>query len=406
LSYTRFIARRYLFAKKSQQAINIISGISVVGITFCVAAMIIILSAINGLEGLVEEIYGSFDADIRITSAEGKTFDARTVSKEKLKNISGVEMMSETVEEICILKSGDQWVHAVMKGVDEEYLKMSLNDSLLISGRADLGGENHAYIISGKGVADRLNLYNMTPGMLKIYAPVRSRKFTPTTRMFEEGFFDVAGIFSVNPEYDYKYIILRKELAQQMMEYGTHITAIEISLSENADPVQIKNTITELLGSGFQVKTKYEQNELMYQVNQSEKWFAFSMLVFVLVLAAFNIMASLTMLIIDKKNDVMILKSMGATSSDIRNIFFFEGFFINLFGGILGILIGVGVTFLQMKFHLVGMEGTIIDYYPVVFMWKDLIFVLAALLVVGSISAWLPVRFLVKKFAGGMIRSE
>ena len=368
--------------------------------------MIIILSAINGLEGLVEEIYGSFDADIRITSAEGKTFDSRKISKEKLKNISGVEMMSETVEEICILKSGDQWVHAVMKGVDDEYLKMSLNDSLLISGRADLGGENRANIISGKGVADRLNLYNMTPGMLKIYAPVRSRKFTPTTRMFEEGFFDVSGIFSVNPEYDYKYIIMKKELAQQMMEYGTHITAIEISLSENADPVQIKSEITELLGSGFEVKTKYEQNELMYQVNQSEKWFAFSMLVFVLVLAAFNIMASLTMLIIDKKNDVMILKSMGATSADIRNIFFFEGFFINLFGGVLGILIGVGVTFLQMKYHLVGMEGTIIDYYPVVFMWKDLIFVLAALLVVGSISAWLPVRFLVKRFAGGMIRSE
>lgn len=406
MSFTRFIARRYLFAKKSQQAINIISGISVVGITFCVAAMIIILSAINGLEGLVEQIYGSFDADIRITSAEGKTFDSKKISKEELRKINGVEFLSETVEEICILKNGDQWVHAIMKGVDEEYIKMSLHDSLMVDGKAKLGTADLPFIISGEGIASRLNLDRMNVGMLKIYAPVRSRKYSPTSKMFEEGFFNVSGVFSVNPEYDYKYILTRKETAQEMMEYGSHITAIEIKLKKDIDPEKMKSEIKNLIGDGFTIKTKYEQNELMYQVNQSEKWFAFSMLVFVLVLAAFNIMASLTMLIIDKKNDVMILKSMGATSSDIRNIFFFEGFFINLFGGLLGILIGTGVVFLQMKFHLVGMQGTIIDYYPVEFMWKDLVYVFLTLVVVGSISAYLPVRFLVKRFAGSMIRSE
>lgn len=410
MGFSGFIARRYLRAKKSQQAINIISWISVTGVTFCVAAMMIILSAINGLEGLVEQIYSAFDPEIRITLAEGKSFDANKISIKKIRKIEGVKYVSETVEEICILKNGDQWVHAVMKGVDKEFITMSMDDSLMIDGKADIGDEDIPYVIAGAGIADRLVLsveaFEDMRGSLTIYAPVRSRKFTPTSKMFEEQRITLSGIYSVNPEYDFRYIIVPKKTAQSLMEYDNHITAVELGLEEGTDPVQVKNDIENLLGPDFEVKTKYEQNELMYKVNQSEKWFTFAMLVFVLILAAFNIMASLTMLIIDKKNDVMILKSMGATSQNIRNIFFLEGFFINLFGGILGILIGTGVTFLQMHFHLVKMEGTIIDHYPVVFIWKDLGFVLITILIIGSISAWLPVRFLVRRFAGGMVKAE
>lgn len=410
MGFTRFIARRYLFAKKSQQAINIISWISITGITFCVAAMIIILSAINGLEGLVERIYSSFDADIKITSLEGKTFDSKVFPLEDLKKLNAISFASETVEEICILKNGDQWVHAVMKGVDQDFVKMSMPDSLIVEGDAIISDATLPMVIVGGGISDRLNmeltgaLGNRT--LLKIYAPVRSRKFTPTAKMFEEAMVPVAGIFSVNPEYDFRYIITKKEFAQELMEYGSHITAVEANLKSGSDPETVKAEIQELVGNKFTVKTKAEQNALMYQVNQSEKWFAFTMLLFVLVLAAFNIMASLTMLIIDKKSDVMILKSMGATSSNIRNIFFFEGFFINLFGGFLGILIGVGVTLLQSNFHLVKMEGTIIDYYPVALQIKDLVFVFIALVVVGIISSWLPVRFLVKRYATGVLKQD
>lgn len=410
MGFTRFIARRYLFAKKSQQAINIISWISITGVTFCVAAMIIILSAINGLEGLVEKIYSSFDADIRVTSVEGKTFDSRGFPLEELKKMDQVEFAGEVVEEICILKKEDNWVHAVLKGVDEDFISTSMPDSLIKEGKASIGTIDVPKVICGEGIAGRLSL-NLTdalgnPSLLKIYAPVRSRKFTPTAKMFEEQSIFLSGIFSVNPEYDYRYIITRKETAQQLMEYGTHITAVEVNLKSGADPDEWKQKVEEIVGDKFKVKTKAEQNELMYQVNQSEKWFAFSMLVFVLILAAFNIMASLTMLIIDKKSDVMILKSMGATSSDIRNIFFFEGFFINLFGGFLGIAIGVGVTLLQSNFHLVKMEGTIIDYYPVALQGSDLLSVLLALLAVGSISAWMPVRFLVKRYATGVLKQD
>jgi len=410
LGFTRFIARRYLFAKKSQQAINIISWISITGVTFCVAAMIIILSAINGLEGLVERIYGSFDADIKITLVEGKTFDSKNFPLDKLKNITEVEFAGEVVEEICILKKGDNWVHAVLKGVDDGFIKSSLPDSLIVNGQANIGDVNTPRVICGEGIANRLSL-ELTDALgnsslLKIYAPVRSRKFTPTAKMFEEQSIFLSGIFSVNPEYDYRYIITRKETAQSLMEYGTHISAVEINLHPDSDPTVVKEKIKNIVGNDFTVKTKVEQNALMYQVNQSEKWFAFSMLVFVLVLAAFNIMASLTMLIIDKKNDVMILKSMGATSANIRNIFFFEGFFINLFGGFLGILIGVGVTLLQSNFHLVKMEGTIIDYYPVELQVTDLGFVFMALLIVGIISSWLPVRFLVKRYATGVLKQD
>lgn len=407
MGFSRFIAKRYLFAKKSQQAINIISGISVVGITVCVSAMIIILSAINGLEGLIEKIYSSFDPDIEIVAAEGKTFDSKTISLDKIAKIKGVIAYSETVEEICIVKNDDQWVHAIMKGVDDEFIKMRITDSLVKEGEPILGNEDIPYVIIGDGISERLVLSVKemlgNNSSIKIYAPVRTRKYKPTAKMFEEKNIAISAILNpVTPEFDYKYILMPKKTVQNLLEYGTHISSIEINIDKNADPIQIKKEIEKLLGNKFKIKTKLEQNELMYKVNQSEKWFAFLMLVFVLALAAFNIMASLTMLIIDKKSDIRILKSMGATSSSIRNIFFLEGFFINLLGGFIGIIIGVGITLLQFHFHFIGMEGTIIDYYPVILNPVDLIYVFVAVIIVGIISTWLPVRFLIKRFASGV----
>ncbi len=406
MGFSRFIAKRYLFSKKSQQAINIISGISITGITVCVSAMIIILSAINGLEGLIEKIYSSFDPDIEIIASEGKTFDSKLIPIEKISKIKGVTAYSETVEEICILKNEDQWVHAIMKGVDDEFITMRIDDSLVRDGVANLGTEEIPYVIVGDGISNRLvlNVKNMlgNNSFLKIYAPVRTRKYKPTAKMFEEKNIAISAILHpVNPDLDYKYIILPKKTAQNLLEYGSHITSIEINIDPNTDPIQVKEEIQSLLGNQFKVKTKIEQNELMYKVNQSEKWFAFLILVFVLALAAFNIMASLTMLIIDKKTDIGIMKSMGATSASIRNIFFLEGFFINLLGGVVGIMIGIGVTLVQYHFHLVKMEGTIIDYYPVIFNPYDLIYVIIAIIIIGSISAWLPVRFLIRKYASG-----
>lgn len=408
MGFSRFIAKRYLFSKKSQQAINIISGISIVGITVCVSAMIIILSAINGLEGLIEKIYSSFDPDIEIVVNEGKTFDSKLIPMDKISKINGIIAYSECVEEICILKNEDQWVHAVMKGVDDEFIKMRIDDSLVQEGNAVLGDENLPYLIVGDGIANRLVLQVKSMlgnnNSIKIYAPIRTRKYKPNGKMFEEKNIEISSILKpVNPEVDYKYILLPKKTAQNLLEYGSHITSIEINIDPKVDPMQVKNEIQEILGSNYKVKTKIEQNELMYQVNQSEKWFAFLILVFVLALAAFNIMASLTMLIIDKKNDISILKSMGATSSSIRNIFFLEGFFINLLGGLIGIGVGISITLVQFYYHLVPMEGTIIDYYPVIFNPYDLIFVALAVIIIGSISAWLPVRFLIRRFGNKII---
>lgn len=403
MGFSRFIAKRYLFSKKSQQAINIISGISIVGITVCVSAMIIILSAINGLEGLIEKIYSSFDPDIEIVASEGKTFDSKLIPLDKISKIEGVVAYSECVEEICILKNDDQWVHAVIKGVDDEFISMRISDSLVDEGHAILGNEITPYVIIGDGIAGRLNLnvQNMLGGnnSLKVYAPVRTRRYRPNAKMFEEKNIEISAILKpVNPEVDYQYVLLPKKTAQNLLEYGTQITSVELNIDANADPILIKEEIQNILGSKYKVKTKIEQNELMYQVNQSEKWFAFLILVFVLALAAFNIMASLTMLIIDKKNDISIMKSMGATSSSIRNIFFLEGFFINLLGGVVGIVVGITITLVQFNYHLVPMEGTIIDYYPVIFNPYDLIYVTFAVVLIGSISAWLPVRFLIRKY--------
>lgn len=380
---------------------NIISWISVTGIALSVAAMIIILSAINGLEGLVNDIFSQFDPDIKITSKEGKTFDSTEFPEEEIKKIPGVVFYSDVVEEICIVKHKEKWIHATLKGVENDFIETSQLKRFVKYGEPVLRDEYDDFCIMGLGIASKLDLQlRQSPGeysQTTLYVPVRDKKIKLNSNPFNDSTVFVSGLFEVNPEYDIKYIITTKEIASTLLEYKNDISAVEIALEENADPNKIREEIQKITGEKYEVKTRFQQNELLYSVSQSEKWFTFAMLSFILLLTSFNIVASLTLLVIDKKKDIYTLRSMGADNNLIRRIFFLEGIFINLTGAIIGLLIGLSVCLSQKYFHLVPMNGTIIDHYPVALKAIDFILAFGITLFIGIICSWIPVRYLTRK---------
>jgi len=381
--------------------VNIISWISVSGIALSVAAMIIILSAINGLEGLVNDVFSQFDPDIKITSKEGKTFDGSGFPREEIKKIPGVIFYSDVVEEICIVKHGEKWIHATVKGVEDDFIETSQLKRFVKYGDAVLRDEYDNFCIIGLGIASRLDLQlSQRPGEYArstLYVPVRNKKIKLNSNPFNDSTVFVSGLFEVNPEYDIKYIITTKEIASELLEYKNDISAVEIALDDNADPDQLRDEIQKITGDKFEVKTRFQQNELLYSVSQSEKWFTFAMLSFILLLTSFNIVASLTLLVIDKKKDIYTLRSMGADNYLIRRIFFLEGIFINLTGAVIGLIIGLSVCLAQKYFHLVPMNGTIIDHYPVALKAIDFILALGITLAIGTVCSWIPVRYLTRK---------
>lgn len=380
---------------------NIISWISVTGIALSVAAMIIVLSAINGLEGLVNEVFSQFDPDIKITAKEGKTFDSSAFPREEIKKIKGVAYYSDVVEEICIVKHGEKWIHATLKGVENDFIETSHLKRFVKYGEPVLRDEYDDFCIIGLGIASKLELQlSIHPGeyaRTTLYLPVRNRKIKINNNPFNDSTVYVSGLFEVNPEYDIKYIITTKEIASTLLEYKNDISAVEIGLEKDVDENTLREEIQKVAGNNFEVKTRFQQNEILYSVSQSEKWFTFAMLSFILLLTSFNIVASLTLLVIDKKKDIYTLRSLGADNSLIRRIFFTEGMFINLTGASLGIILGLLVCLAQNYFHLVPMNGTVIDHYPVALKIIDFILAFSITLLIGAICSWVPVRYLARK---------
>lgn len=398
-----FIAFRYLFSKKSRNVINVISGISVTGIALSVAAMIIILSAINGLEALIGDVFSRFDPDIRITSTKGKTFRTEGLPIDLIKKTEGVKAVSLSVEEIGIIRHNDLWMHGTLKGVDTAFIDIASLREQTVAGYPEINDGEFFYIMVGGGIGNRLEIYpDPEFGELPrvtLFAPARNKKIKVNSQPFNSRTLAVSGVFSTNPDYDIKYVLLPRAVLTEMLEYKDEVSSIEISIDEAADEQGIKAALVNILGNNdFAVKTRVEQNDFIYKVSQTEKWFTFAILSFVLLLTSFNIIASLTMLVIEKKKDLFVLKSMGATGSFIRRIFFLEGIYINLLGAIIGMSIGLGTVWAQSNFKLIKMEGAIIDHYPVQLKSADFIAVTLVVLMVGALCSWLPVRHLVERF--------
>ena len=395
-----YIAKRYVFSKKTHNAINIISLISVFGIFVSTAAMVIVLSAFNGIESLVQDLFSSFDPAIKITVKTGKTFAPKLVPLSELQEIEGVDKISQTIEEVTMLKHGDQWITATLKGVDSNFFEVCNIENTLTEGTSILNNNNIEGAIIGLGIQNKLQVtsdpaYSNT---ITAYGLLRTEKISRNNKKaFKPLFLNINGVFSINPEFDNQYIITSISFAQQLLELQDEITSIEIGLKENANANKVKKSIQKLLNSNFEVKTRYEQNELMFKTNQTEKWMVFLILGFILILSTFNIIASISMLLFDKEKDIKTLISLGATQRFIQQIFFLEGLFINLLGGIIGIVTGLIISFLQIKFHFVKLQNSVIDYWPMEIKLEDILLIFITITIVGILSSYLPVKYLIRK---------
>ena len=392
-----FIAKRYLISKKSHNAINIISGISVVGIAIGTMALIVVLSAFNGLSDLVQSLYNSFDADIEITVKQGKTFSLDSVEIQSLKKISDVAFYTEIMEGNALLKFNDKQCIATIKGVSKDFAKMNSFDSLVNEGKFDLAKNN---IVIGKGISYILQNGPddvFTP--ISVYAPKRGNisTFDAEGGLNELKVFP-SGTFSINDEFDYKYVIMNIDKARELFDYTNEVTSIELGLKKDADNEKVQEQIKSFLGEKYEIKNRQQQNALLYKTLKSEKLWTFIILVFILIIATFNVIGSLTMLIIEKKKDITILHDMGADIQLIRKIFLMEGLLITIIGAALGLILGTFVCWLQVKFSLVRFtEGYVVDAYPIKLEITDFLLISGVVLLIGFFAAWYPVRVFTKK---------
>lgn len=368
-------------------------------------ALIVVLSAFNGIEALVEDLYSSFDAEIRITPASGKTFDRTQFPGEEIASIDEVKYRTDVIEETTILKHENQWVLARMKGVEADFLKMTDIEGLVDQGDPILYDGEREFAIMGRAVLARLGGYIHDPSVnhsayerIKVFGLLGDKKLSrERDEAIKEEFISVSSTFAVNPKYNSGYYVVPIDFARRVLNYGNRISAVEIGLEQGSNEESVRDEMQEILGDEYEVQTRYEQNELIYQTNKTEKWITFAILCFIFILATFNLIASLTMLILDKKRDISVLASMGATRTMIRRVFFYEGLMINFLGALSGLGIGLLLCWLQKEFALVPLKGTIIDSYPVIVEVGDIALILTSVLVVGVLSSYLPVRYLVSK---------
>jgi len=364
-------------------------------------ALIIILSVFNGLETMVRSIFNTFDPDIKITAAVGKTFIPDTARLRLLANVDGLSCYSLTIEENALLKYGDRQYIATIKGVDDNYTLVSDIDSSMWEGEFTLKSDKgRPYAIPGIGVAQYLGIRVNFINPLIIYVPRKTGSATDAENAFVKKFIFPSGIFQIEKDYDSKYVYIPLEFARELTEIDTGVTSIEVKSRTSANTESVQKKIRKIFDKGFRVQNRYEQQEIFYKVMHSERLAIFFILTLILTIASFNIIGSLTMLIIEKERDIEILKSLGANSDLIRKIFIFEGWLISIVGALTGIILGFIICWLQQKYGIVKLqsETLIMDAYPVVLKLRDFIIVPATVLLIGYWAAWYPVRFLTRKY--------
>lgn len=397
-----YIAKRYLVSKKTQNAIHIISGISVLGVAVGTMALIVILSVFNGFDELIKSLYSTFDPEIKITLSEGKTFSPDTPEFSEVRNLQNVLYFSEVLEENVLLRYGERQYIATMKGVDEEFENITGIDTMLVEGEFVLNDKNRPYAVIGQGVAYFLGVGLTFLNPINIYSIKRTGNVSMNPEQaINRKFIFPSGIFSIEQEHNSRYIIVPITFARELLGYQDEVSAIELKLQPGANEELLQDEIAEILGNQFLVQNRNEQNALFYRIMKSEKWAIFFILSFILIIASFNIIGSLTMLILDKKDDIRTLRNLGASDTLIRRIFLMEGWMISILGAICGLLIGSLISWLQSRFGLIKLSGSgsfIIDAYPVVYKVQDVLKVFFTVLLIGFIAAWYPVKYISRKF--------
>lgn len=399
-----YIARRYLISKKSVNVINIISGVSVAGVTVGTFALVVILSVFNGLDTTIKSLFSSFDPDIKISAAIGKSFDLKDGNFDAIRLLPEVASVTPVIEEDALLRYGERQYFATVKGVPVDYFQTSRLDSNFVTlGKFILESDQIPFAVVGQGVAYFLSVGLNFSDPIHIYTLKKGTRGQPSLQnAFIHSSIYASGIFSNQQEIDSKYILVPFDFAGELFQMNGRVTAVEIALKEGISDKDAKAEIEKVLGKDFAVKTQFEQHELFYRVMETEKWAIFLILGFVLVIASFNILGSLSMLIIDKKADIAILKSMGANQKLVRTIFLFEGWMISLAGAVFGLILGILICWIQIEFGILkipGNEGAFIfSSYPVEIRLTDLFVIFMLVSGIGFMAAWYPIRFISGKF--------
>lgn len=398
------IARRYLVSKKSHNIINVISGISVLGITVGTMALIIVLSVFNGFESLVSSLYNSFNPDLEITVREGKTFHPEMAGAARILELPGVAHLGEVVEENALLKNESRQYIARMKGVDAQFQQIAAIDSAIIDGEYLLEQGDIACGVFGAGVSYFLGVFpdEFSP-TVEVFVPSRTASYKPGLEQpFNQGKLIPSGVFSIQQDFDRSLVLVPLWFARELLEYSDEVTALEIGLETGADGDKVKAQIMDICGENFVVKDRHEQEELLYKIMNSEKWIIFLILAFILMIATFNVIGSLSMLIIDKQKDIAVLHSMGAGHKLIRRIFLFEGLMITMLGALAGLLLGGLISGIQQHFGIIRLgpdDGSfVVNAYPVMLQAMDFVYVFLTVFVIGYFAAWLPVKRISRKY--------
>ena len=405
MNFPFYIARRYLFSKKSHNAINVISGISVCGVALATLALVCTLSVFNGFQDLVSNLFTAFDPELKIVPATGKVFDGQDKAIAAIRKMPEVALVSESLEDKALVQYQGRQAMAVIKGVEDNFEELTPIDTILFGrGELLLHDEVVDYAIPGVQLLATLGTGIRFLDPLEVYAPKRGAKVNmanPAASFTGGNLFSSGLVFAVNQEkYDGSYILTSLKFARQLFQYTTEVSAINLKMKEGTDIDAFKRKLEKHLGERFRVLDRYEQQADTYRIKKIEKFKNYLFLTFILMIACFNVIGSLSMLIIDKRDDVVTLRNLGANDRQIVRIFLFEGRLISFIGAVSGIVLGVLLCWLQQTFGLIslGAAGSfIVDAYPVSVHWEDVVLIFFTVLAVGFLSVWYPVRYLSRR---------
>ena len=389
------ISRRYLFAKRSTNAINIITGISVLGVAIGTAALILVLSVFNGFEDLLSNLFGHFNPELKITPAKGKTFEVDSFVLVQLRAIPGVEIVSETLEEIAFFEHDGSQDFGVLKGVDSLFARVNGidSDTTLREGQYLLEDGERNYLVLGAGVRNKLSVNVSNPlAVVTVYMP--EQQTGVLDKPFKTRQASPIGTFAIQQEFDNEYVLTNLAFVRELLESEPNtVSALEIKVRPGADMAQIKSQARALLGAEMTMKDRYEQNEAFFKVMQLEKWMGFAITSLMLLLMAFNTVGALWMIVLDKQRDISTLKSMGATDSMVHRVFLLEGILLSLLGMVIGVVLALGLYFAQKTWGIITIpDGFLVESYPISMRATDFLPVTLTVLGIGFLASLLPAR--------------
>jgi len=391
-------AWRYFRSPKSTNAINIIAWVSMTAIVVGAGALIVVLSVFNGFEDLVKSLYSTFYTDLKILPASGKTLHLSEAQLKQLRSFNGLKAFSLIAEDKALLQNGEMQSLVYMKGVDENYQKVASVHHFMLSGKFNLGTVDNPALVMGAGVENALGAQtdrDVLPLTAYLFRRGSTVELANPLNSLASANVASAGSFLIQQDFDNKYVLTNIDFVKMMLQWDPdEYSGVEISLLDADQAKKVQQQLQQVLGKNYSVLTRYEQNRSLYTVMQVEKWVIYAILVLILAVAAFNMIGALTMLVMEKEKDIQVLKAMGANNKRIQQIFLSEGLLIALLGAGLGVLLALLLCWLQIKYHLIPLQGGsfVVNYYPVKVQWTDLTLVMLTVLVVALLASWFPAR--------------